>query len=230
MTISPPFFSETRPMPRPAKTKTKKSADAPIAYGVHPGVAMVTKWVAELKQKTGRSLEEWQAHIVRDGPKDLAERREWLKTRYKLGTNTAWWLAERADGQPTWDETPEAYLAIAPTYVDEMFAGGKAHLRPLADALMRLAREVCPEVKFCPCKTIVPFYREHVIAEIKPATKTRIDFGLALGPDVPFTPRLKDTGGIAKKNRITHKVAIMEMADIDAEVEGWLRAAYERDG
>jgi len=27
-------------------------------YGVHPGVAMVQKWIAELKGKTGRSLEE----------------------------------------------------------------------------------------------------------------------------------------------------------------------------
>ena len=27
-------------------------------YDVHPGVAMVQKWVAELKSKTGRSLED----------------------------------------------------------------------------------------------------------------------------------------------------------------------------
>jgi hypothetical protein len=215
-----------------ARTKSKPKAKSPpaITYSVHPGVAMVQKWVAELKPKTGRSLDEWSAHIRKDGPKDLAARREWLKTKYKVGTNTAWWLAERADGQPTWDETPEAYLAIAPTYVDEMFAGGKAHLRPLADALMRLALEVAPDVKFCPCKTIVPFYREHVIAQIKPATNTRIDLGLSLGPDVPFTPRLKDTGGLKKKDRITHKIEIARPEDIDVEVEGWLKAAYERDG
>ena len=216
-------------MSRPARPKTKKSADAPITYGVHPGVAMVVKWVAELKAKTGRTLQEWQAHIVTHGPADLAGRREWLKTRYKLGTNTAWWLAERADGQPTWDETPEAYLAIAPTYVDEMFAGPKAALRPLADALMRLARDVADDIRFCPCKTIIPFYREHVIAEIKPAARTRIDFGLALGPDQPFTARLKDTGGLEKKNRITHKVEITKPTDIDAGVRKWLAAAYDRD-
>ncbi|HJY86909.1 MAG TPA: hypothetical protein VKE24_08740 [Candidatus Acidoferrales bacterium] len=32
-------------------------------YGVHPSVAMVQKWVAELKEKTGRSLEEWIALV-----------------------------------------------------------------------------------------------------------------------------------------------------------------------
>jgi Domain of unknown function (DUF5655)/Domain of unknown function (DUF4287) len=212
-----------------AKSKLKAQAPPPITYGVHPGVAMVQKWVAELKQKTGRTLEEWCAHIQKAGPKDLPARREWLKSKYKLGTNTAWWLAERADGQPTWDESPESYLAVAPTYVDEMFAGPKAHLRPLADALMRLAMEVAPDVKFCPCKTIVPFYRKHVIAQVKPATNSRIDFGLSLGSDVPFTPRLKDTGGLKKKDRITHRIEIARPEDIDVEVVGYLRAAYDRD-
>src|SRR5262245_1707044 len=212
-----------------AKSKPKAMSPPPITYSVHPGVAMVQKWVSELKQKTGRTLEEWSAHIRKAGPKDLAARREWLKTKYKIGTNTAWWLAERADGQPTWDESPESYLAIAPTYVDEMFAGPKAHLRPLADALMRLALDVAPDVKFCPCKTIIPFYREHVIAQIKPATNSRIDFGMSLGPDVEFTPRLKDTGGLKKKDRITHKIEITKPEELDVEVEGWLRRAYDRD-
>lgn len=216
-------------MPRAAKPTAKPAANAAITYDVHPSVAMVMKWVEELKEKTGRTLDEWKAHIVQDGPTDMAGRREWLKSRYKLGTNTAWWLAERADGQSAGDETPEQYLAIAPTYVDEMFAGPKAAIRPLAQALMRMARDLAPDIKFCPCKTIIPFYREHVIAEIKPSTRTRIDFGLSLGHTVPFTARLKDTGGIQKKNRITHKVEITRPEDIDASVRKWLKMAYDRD-
>jgi len=31
---------------------------------------MVQKWVAELKGKTGRSLEEWLALVKKEGPKD----------------------------------------------------------------------------------------------------------------------------------------------------------------
>lgn len=213
-------------MPKAPRPKSKPGA---IEYSVHPGVAMVMKWVADLKEKSGRSLEEWQTYIRKNGPDDLAARRRWLKEKHGIGTNTAWWLAERADGQPTWDESPDAYLAIAPTYVDGMFSAGKAGLRPLADSLMKLAREVGADIKLCPCKTIIPFYREHVIAEIKPSTRTRIDFGLALGKGTAFTARLKDTGGIAKKNRITHKVEITKPEDIDAEVKKWLRLAYDRD-
>jgi hypothetical protein len=214
----------------PARVRTKPEGPKPITYAVHPGVAMVQKWVAELKGKTGRTLEEWQAHIVKNGPDDVAGRREWLKKKYGLGSNTAWWLAERADGRPTWDESPETYLAAAPTYVHEMFAGPKAHLRPLAGALMRLAMDVADDIKFCPCKTIIPFYRERVIAQIKPTTNKRIDFGFALDAETPFTARLKDTGGLKKKDRITHRIEIAKPEDIDVEVEGYLRQAYDRDG
>ncbi len=35
-------------------------------YDIHPGVAIVQKWIAELKGKTGRSLEEWIAFAKKD--------------------------------------------------------------------------------------------------------------------------------------------------------------------
>src|SRR5258705_134365 len=78
----------------PAASQPKKKS----IYGVHPGVAMTQKWIAELKQKTGRSLEEWLRLIKKSGPKDEKARREWLKTEHGLGTNSAWWLAEHAEG------------------------------------------------------------------------------------------------------------------------------------
>jgi hypothetical protein len=84
------------------------------------------------------------------------------------------------------------------------------------------------DVLICPCKTIVPFYRKHVFAEIKPATKTRIDFGFALRA-TKATGRLVDTGGFAKKDRITHQISITSAADIDDEFKEWLRAAYDMD-
>ena len=85
-----------------------------------------------------------------------------------------------------------------------------------------------PDAKACPCETIVPLYRNHVFAQIKPTTKTRIDFGLAL-KDTPATGRLLDTGGFAKKDRITHRFAITAPAEIDEEVRRWLKRAYEMD-
>ena len=198
-------------------------------YSVHPGVAMVQNWVATLKEKTGRSLEEWLALVKRSGPKTEKERREWLKTQHGLGTNAAGWIAERAEGKPTVDDDPQAYLRAAEGYVEKMFSGGKAALQPVYEALLDLGFSLGPDVKACPCRTIVPLYRQHVFAQIKPSARTRIDLGLALG-NTKAPKRLIDTGGFAKKDRITHRIEIERTADIDVEVRKWLKLAYERDG
>jgi len=86
------------------------------------------------------------------------------------------------------------------------------------------------DVKACPCKTIVPFYREHVFAQIKPTTNTRIDLGFALTHYKGKLPkRLIDTGGLAKKDRITHRIEITSADQIDDDVKKWLKTAYDLD-
>jgi hypothetical protein len=209
----------------PPKARPKA---APSPYSVHPGVAMVRDWIDTLKAKTGRSLEEWLALIQKEGPPEEKDRRAWLKEAYGLGTNSAWWLAERAAGKGGEDDDPEAYLRAAAGYVEAMFAGPKAGLRPVYDRLLQLGLALGPDVKACPCKTIVPLYRRHVFAQLKPSTRARLDLGLALG-DTPATGRLIDTGGLAKKDRITHRIPVGSLGEIDAEVTRWLRAAYDRD-
>jgi uncharacterized protein DUF5655/uncharacterized protein DUF4287 len=191
---------------------------------------MMQKWIAELKGKTGRSVDEWVALITKEGPKDEKARREWLKKKHKLGTNSAWWLAERADGGGDEEDSPEAYLKTAVKYVEEQYAGPKEKLRPIYEELLKLGRSVGEDVKVCPCKTIVPLYREHVFAQIKPATNSRIDFGFALTHYKGKLPkRLIDTGGLAKKDRITHRIELTSTAEIDGEVKKWLKIAYDLD-
>ena len=209
-------------MPKIA-TKTKS------IYGVHPGVLMTQKWIGELKQKTGRTLDEWIKFIRKEGPPTEEARRDWLKSQHQLGTNSAWWLAERSAGKGEELGDPDVYLQAAEKYVDEMFAGKKEHLRPIYDALLKLGVSMGKDTKACPCQTIVPLYRNHVFAQIKPTTQTRIDFGLALGDPKKTPRRLIDTGGFAKKDRITHRFEIASLKDIDDEVKRWLRTAYDRD-
>jgi hypothetical protein len=209
-------------MARTSATKKKS------IYSVHPGVLMTQKWVGELKQKTGRSLDEWMKYIKKSGPKTEQERREWLKSEHGLGTNTAWWLAERAEGKGGEMSDPDLYLVAAERDVENMYSGKKTHLRPLYEKLLRLGLGIGKESKACPCQTIVPLYRNHVFAQIKPTTQTRIDMGFALG-DLKPSGRLIDTGGFAKKDRITHRIEITSLDDIDDEVTHWMKVAYERD-
>jgi hypothetical protein len=197
-------------------------------YGVHPAVLLTQKWIATLKPKTGRSLEEWIALVQRSGLNSEPEIRDWLKREHGLGTNAAGWIAERASGKESETATPEAYLAAAEKYVDRMFSGKKAALLPLYRQLLKLGLGLGNDVKACPCSTMVPLYRNHVFAQIKPATQTRIDLGFALGA-LQAKGRLIDTGGFARKDRITHRIPIESAADIDAEVQRWLQTAYDAD-
>src|SRR2546422_334038 len=114
-------------------------------YSVHPGVAMAQNVVANMKENTGRTLDDWLAFV-----------------------------------------------------------------------------------KASACKTMVPLYRNHVFAQLKPSTSSRLDLGLALGA-TKAPARLIDTGGFAKKDRITHRIPITSTSDIDDDVKTWLRTAYEMD-
>jgi hypothetical protein len=203
---------------------------AESVYDVHPGVTMMQKWVRELKEKTGRSLEQWVALVQKHGPRAEKDRREWLKSKHGLGTNSAWWIAARAEGRDTEDDSPEKYLEAAERYVAEQYAGPKANLRPIFDELLKLAKALGQDVRACPCKTIVPLYREHVFAQIKPTTNSRVDLGLALAKYPGKLPkRLVDTGGLAKKDRITHRIALESVTEIDDEVRRWLKTAYDQN-
>lgn len=204
-------------------------------YSVHPSMRMMADWVERLPAKTGRSLEEWIAHIGKRGPREEKGRREWLAKEHKLGTNTAWWLAEKSTRPETIaEETPGGYLKIAPRYVEEQYAGKKATLRPIYDALLRVGLDAGKDATACPCKTMVPLFREHVFAQIRPATNTRVDFGLALGalPESKITGhkgRIIATGGREKKDRITHRIAISRVDEVDDLLRAWAARAYELD-
>jgi hypothetical protein len=123
-------------MPRSATQSKKKSI-----YSVHPGVLMMQKWIGDLKQKTGRSLEEWMKHIKKDGPADEPARRDWLKAEYGLGTNIASSLAELSVGKGADIADPDLYLQQAERDVEKMFSGGKAALRPIYEGLVETRPE-----------------------------------------------------------------------------------------
>ena len=203
-------------MPAAATLKRKKSL-----YSVHPSFDYEEAGLRLIKERTGKTLEEWIAHVKRNGPAEPKARLAWLK-KQGLKMNYAGWVASRASGTGGRENYDPERL------VDAMFAGPKAALRPIYEKLLNLGLSIAEDVKACPCSTIVPLYRNHVFAQIKPPTNTRIDMGFALGAMKP-SGKLIDTGGFAKKDRITHRIPIASLAEIDDEVRKWLKKAYELD-
>jgi hypothetical protein len=199
-----------------------------VKYDVHPGVAMIQKWAAELPAKTGRTLQQWADLVNTLGSKVRKDRIAYLKGKHGLGTNTATHIVEYSTDSQTWDGDPTVYLQQAMKYVDGMFGGGKAELRPIFEKVMIAARKLGKDVKLCPCKTIVPIYRNRVFAQVKPATKTRLELGLVL-QDIPYNGLLMRNSRANEKDRIQHMIPLMTPADVTEEVLGWLKTAYDQD-
>jgi len=206
---------------------------AKTPYSVHPAVAYVQSILANLESTSGKRLEAWVRLVQAQGPKEAAQRRTWLKAQ-GLGTNQAALVAERSVGQKAmaFDDTEAGYLRAAEEYVEGQYTGKKAALRPLYETLLAAGLAAGPEAKACPCKTFVPLFRKHVFAQLKPSTTSRIDVGLALGDPgkVKGGTRLVETGGFAKKDRITHRIEVTKPSDVDGTLKRWLVAAYDREG
>jgi hypothetical protein len=104
----------------------------------------------------------------------------------------------------------------------------RPEIQPVYDALMALVMSLGSDVRAQTEEAVVRLYRNRVFAQIKPVTRKRIDLGFALGLR-RAQGKLCDVGGFAKRDRITHRIAIGCLADIDDEVKRWLRVAYDED-
>jgi Uncharacterized conserved protein len=185
-------------------------------YGVHASVQHMAAIASNLPSKTGKRLEDWVRLMEEAGPASSKARMDWLKSEHGLGRDTAMTIVELGEGRGNPD--PEAL-------VEAMYAGPKAGLRPLYEALLDFALTLAEDVSATPCSTYVPLLRKHTFAIIKPTTRTRIDLGMAL-PGVEPTDRLQVAKGQGSA-RITHVIGLSNLEDLDDEVKGWLRKAYE---
>jgi hypothetical protein len=83
------------------------------------------------------------------------------------------------------------------------------------------------DVEVLPRGTYVTFARGNQFAIAKPGSG-RVDLGLRL-PGTEPTERLQDAGSFGSGS-ITHKVALRDASELDAEVRALLRAAYDARG
>jgi hypothetical protein len=199
----------------------RKPSDS--AYVLHPAYNRVEAARRNLIERTGKTLEEWAEITKTSGPPDRKARIAWLGSAHGMGSNYAEWIAMSAEGSDVHD--PDAYDPEG--LVAKQYAGPKAALRPIYQRLLSLAMSLGEDVTATPCSTYVPLRRRFAFAQIRPTTRTRIDLALALGP-TKIPKRVIETGGLARGDRMTHQIAISALAEVDAEVERWLRVAYEK--
>lgn len=173
---------------------------------------------AGLVKKTGRSLESW-VEVARSsglaGHKALVDH---LKTKEGLTHGYANSVALRTFGTDASAIGDEALMA-------QMFAGPKAGLRPIHDRLAGIVGGFGADVELVPKKGYVSVRRSRQFAILQPSTRDRYDLGINLKGVAP-TSRLEASGSF--NAMVSHRVRIHAIDEIDGEVEGWLRDAYDR--
>lgn len=106
------------------------------------------------------------------------------------------------------------------------FAGVKAPLRPIFDALCTALQQLGPDVTEGARDSYIAYARRKQFAVVKTrARPVQLELGLRL-PDAPASPRLLPVDKSFGSEAATHKVVLTAVEEIDADVIGWLSAAY----
>jgi len=171
-----------------------------------------------LKAKTGRSLDEWLAIVKKSKAEKHGEIVKHIKEK-GLGHGYANLVAHQALGSDAASAAGQGVDLVA-----EQYAGAKAGLRPIYDALVKRVSGFGPDVELSPKKAYVSLRRSKQFGLIQPSTATRLDLGLNLKSVAP-KGRLEASGSF--NSMCTHRVRLARAAEVDAELVGWLKKAYE---
>lgn len=174
--------------------------------------------IANIQTRTGKSLKELYALLDKSGLSKHGELRDYLKTKLEMGHGDANTLVHVYFKS----KEPAAASGGSDSVLDEIYSGKKAELRPIHDQLMA-AIDKFGAFEIAPKKGYVSLRRKKQFAMIGPATQTRVEVGLNM-KNVPATARLLalPAGGMCQ-----YKVNVTAPAEVDAELLGWIRQAFE---
>ena len=170
--------------------------------------------IENMPEKTGKSLDEWKKILKSKSFEKHSEGVNYLKSEYQVThgfANTIVTLSKE-------DQNTSADL------VESQYKG-KENLIPIYKELIKYLKSLGSDVIITPKKGSVSIIRKRQFVLIKPSTKTRIDLGLKM-KDKPITNRLENSGPFG--TMCTHRVKLTESTEIDTELKGWIKEAYEK--
>jgi hypothetical protein len=177
--------------------------------------------IRNIEATYGKPMSQWLAIIAASGLSKHSEVVRMLKADYGMTHGAAHrvsLVARQASAQP-------ASACDAADPVSVLYAGKKAVVRPLHDALMTAIMAFGADIELAPKKGYLSLRRSRQFAMLQPSAAGRIDVGLIL-PGEPAHHRLESAAGF--NALFTHRVRVTSLGDIDAELVGWLHRAYDR--
>lgn len=175
--------------------------------------------IRSLEEKTGRTLDQWIAVAKKSGSQKHGEIVKHLKENGL--THGYANLVAHSTLQSA------SIHADAGDLVEEQYAGAKAALRPAYDKLLKAVEKFGRDVEVSPKKAYVSFRRRKQFAIAQPSTATRLDVGISL-KGTPPSGRLEAAGSF--NSMVSHRVRVASADEIDKELVGWLKQAYDAAG
>ncbi len=172
-----------------------------------------------LEEKTGRPIAEWLAVVGASGLEKHGEIVKLLKSEHGVTHGYANLIAHEA-------RQSAAAHAEAPDLIAGQYAG-KESLRPIYDRIAAAVSRFGDDVELAPKKAYVSLRRAKQFGLVQPSTKTRVDVGINLKGEAP-TDRLEASGSF--NAMVSHRVRVTEDSQVDDELVGWLRDAYDAAG
>lgn len=180
--------------------------------------------LANIEKRTGKSLEELGALVRGSGLSKHGELVAMLKADLGMGHGDANTLVHTIRRQEA-EGTPGAAAAAGGDVLDGLYTGKKVDLRPIHDRLLEEMRKL-GDFEEAPKKTYVSYRRKKQFATVGPATNTRVDVGLnAKGLDA--SDRLE---ALPAGQMCSYRVKLTDVGEVDSELIGWVRAAYDAAG
>lgn len=173
--------------------------------------------IANLHEKTGRSLEQWTQLASKSGRAKHGELVAYLKSEHGLTHGYANLVAHRTFKSAAGDAAPDDLVAT-------QYAGAKAGLKPIYDALVSAIGKFGGDVEFAPKKAYVSVRRAKQFAILQPSTATRLDVGINLKGVEP-EGRLEASGSF--NAMVSHRVRVESSSGVDKQLVGWLKRAYD---
>ena len=174
--------------------------------------------IAWLIERTGEGLETWNARVRETGLADEASLRSWLTEQGVTGYPAMLLVMERFG-------YPDYLQASADELIDGQYAD-RPDLRPILETILGLLPSL-GEVEIQARKTYVALITpKRTFGAVQPTTRKRVDLGLRLTKDVKPEGRLQSAPNFGQSS-VTHKIGLETSDDVDDEVEGWLKKAYE---
>jgi predicted transport protein len=176
-------------------------------------------YLENIKTKTGKTPDDFRKLAKEKGLTKAKEVLAWLKEDYGLGYGHAgaiWYVIGHADNVKA---SPDDRLA-------KHFAGKKEIWRKPYDALAAKLSKFGADVEMSPNMSYINVVRgTKKFAIVQVSSSERLDIGIKL-KGVNAKGRLEPSG--SWNNMVTHRVKISEAKEIDKEVRGYLKQAYDQ--